>query len=93
MQNAFRNLNEGINELIHTEKKYIERLQLVVDKHIPQLEKTAQANLPSPNFTKENIFSNIEEILYFHKKVILPGFERHKMDLKQLANVFIDNVS
>ncbi|XP_077292824.1 uncharacterized protein LOC143915878 [Arctopsyche grandis] len=83
-----RKWNEAIKELIHTEEKYLERLEIVVENYIPLLERTALKNLPSQNFTKKNIFCNIEKIYYFHKNEILPAFKQQKTNFKQLAKVF-----
>ncbi|XP_077292225.1 rho guanine nucleotide exchange factor 25-like [Arctopsyche grandis] len=83
-----RKLKERIQELIQSETNYIERLKLVVDKYIPEL---YAGCLPSEDFTKENIFFNIEKILYFHTNVILPSFKLYRRNLRQLACVFVNN--
>ncbi|XP_077287947.1 proto-oncogene DBL-like [Arctopsyche grandis] len=79
--------NAAIEELIDNEVKYLERLELVVEKYIPLMERTPQENLPSSNFTKKKIFCNIEEIYKFHKNEIFPALQQ-KTDFKQLANIF-----
>lgn len=90
----FRKLKERIEELIQSETNYIERLKRIVYDYMPEMDNNDNAEIAvTSDFTKDNIFFNIEVILNFHTQVILPNLKRHRRNLKNLAEIFIKKVS
>ncbi|XP_026737812.1 triple functional domain protein-like isoform X1 [Trichoplusia ni] len=81
-----RRLTERVNELIHTENVYVERLRHVVDDYIPNMSRTDL----SPNFRalKPEIFGNIEKIFRFHSEEFLPALRDCENDLRKLGQCF-----
>lgn len=91
---CFRKLKERIEELIQSEINYIERLNRIVYDYMPEMDNINNAEIAvSTDFTKENIFSNIQDILNFHTQVMLPNLKRHRRNLKNLAEIFVKKVS
>ncbi|KAG6446337.1 pleckstrin homology domain-containing family G member 1 isoform X2 [Manduca sexta] len=81
-----RRLNERVNELLHTENVYVERLRHVVEDYIPVM---GRSELP-PHFKglKQDIFSNIERIFRFHSEEFLPALRDCENDLRKLGQCF-----
>lgn len=81
-----RRLTERVNELVHTESVYVERLKHVIENYIPEMERD---DLPSTLAgTKNIIFSNIEDIYRFHSKEFLPALRECENDLRKLGQCF-----
>lgn len=81
-----RRLTERVNELLHTENVYVERLRHVVEDYIPVMENQDLA--PSFKGLKPNIFGNIERIFRFHSEEFLPALRDCENDLRKLGQCF-----
>ncbi|XP_041969889.1 FYVE, RhoGEF and PH domain-containing protein 4-like isoform X2 [Aricia agestis] len=81
-----RRLTERVNELLHTENVYVERLRHVVEDYIPEM---SRADLP-PSLVglKPDIFANIERIYRFHAEDFLPALRDCEHDLRKLGQCF-----
>ncbi|KAI5641592.1 rhoGEF domain-containing protein [Phthorimaea operculella] len=81
-----RRLTERVNELLHTENVYVERLRHVVENYIPEM---AREDLP-PSLVamKPDIFANIEKIHKFHSEEFLPAMRDCENDLRKLGQCF-----
>ncbi|XP_075992119.1 uncharacterized protein LOC142987317 isoform X2 [Anticarsia gemmatalis] len=81
-----RRLTERVNELIHTENVYVERLRHVVEDYIPHMSRPDLA----ANFRalKPEIFGNIERIFRFHSEEFLPALRDCENDLRKLGQCF-----
>ncbi|XP_021194747.2 FYVE, RhoGEF and PH domain-containing protein 3 isoform X1 [Helicoverpa armigera] len=81
-----RRLTERVNELVHTENVYVERLRHVVEDYIPNMRKPEL----SPTFRglEPEIFGNIERIFRFHSEEFLPALRDCENDLRKLGQCF-----
>ncbi|XP_063838757.1 obscurin-like isoform X1 [Ostrinia nubilalis] len=81
-----RRLTERVNELIHTESVYVERLRHVIENYIPEMDRE---DLPSTLAgAKGIIFANIEDVYRFHSKEFLPALRECENDLRKLGQCF-----
>ncbi|XP_026325394.1 pleckstrin homology domain-containing family G member 1-like isoform X2 [Hyposmocoma kahamanoa] len=81
-----RRLTERVNELLHTENVYVERLRHVVENYIPEM---SRDDLPTTLWgMKTDIFANIEKIFRFHAEEFLPALRHCENDLKKLGRCF-----
>ncbi|GBP41124.1 hypothetical protein EVAR_32577_1 [Eumeta japonica] len=78
-----RRLTERVNELIHTESVYVEKLGHVVEEYVP-----AVAADPFLRNYMCDIFSNIEKIHRFHADEFLPALRHCDKDLRKLGQCF-----
>ncbi|XP_050362129.1 uncharacterized protein LOC126781279 isoform X1 [Nymphalis io] len=81
-----RRLMERVNELLHTENVYVERLRHVVEDYIPVLMK--EDIPPTLKGMKADIFANIERICRFHGEEFLPALRDCENDLRKLGQCF-----
>lgn len=81
-----RRLTERVNELLHTENVYVERLRHVVEDYIPELMR--EDIPPSLKGMKPDIFANIERICRFHGEEFLPALRDCENDLRKLGQCF-----
>lgn len=83
---CFRRLTERVNELLHTENVYVERLKHVVEDYIPEM---FREDIPlSLRGMKPDIFANIERICRFHAEEFLPALRDCENDLRKLGQCF-----
>ncbi|XP_014362973.2 FYVE, RhoGEF and PH domain-containing protein 3 isoform X1 [Papilio machaon] len=81
-----RRLTERVNELLHTENVYVERLKHVVEDYIPEM---FREDIPhSLRGMKSDIFANIERICRFHAEEFLPALRDCENDLRKLGQCF-----
>ncbi|XP_073941561.1 uncharacterized protein isoform X2 [Choristoneura fumiferana] len=81
-----RRLTERVNELLHTESVYVERLRHVVENYIPEM---GRDDLPMTlQGMKTDIFANIERIFRFHSEEFLPALRDCENDLRKLGQCF-----
>ncbi|XP_045511142.1 FYVE, RhoGEF and PH domain-containing protein 4-like isoform X1 [Colias croceus] len=81
-----RRMTERVNELLHTENVYVERLRHVVDDYIPEM---SREDLPMTlRGSKTDIFANIERICRFHAEEFLPALRDCENDLRKLGQCF-----
>ncbi|CAK1549778.1 unnamed protein product [Leptosia nina] len=81
-----RRMTERVNELLHTENVYVERLKHVVDDYIPEMSKE---DIPiTLKGMKVDIFANIERICRFHAEEFLPALRDCENDLRKLGQCF-----
>ncbi|CAB3231194.1 unnamed protein product [Arctia plantaginis] len=81
-----RRLTERVNELIHTENVYVERLRHVVEDYIPHM---SRPDLSAAfQGLKPEIFGNIERIFRFHSEEFLPALRDCENDLRKLGQCF-----
>lgn len=81
-----RRLTERVNELLHTENVYVERLRHVIENYIPEM---SRDDLPCSLWgMKTDIFANIEKIFRFHAEEFLPALRHCEKDLKKLGRCF-----
>lgn len=81
-----RRLRERVNELIHTETVYVERLRHVVEDYLPEMNRT---DLPTQmRGLKPEIFANIDRIYKFHNEEFLPALKDCENDLRKLGQCF-----
>ncbi|XP_034828190.1 triple functional domain protein-like [Maniola hyperantus] len=81
-----RRLTERVNELLHTENVYVERLRHVVEDYIPEM--TKEDIPPTLKGMKADIFANIERICRFHAEEFLPALRDCENDLRKLGQCF-----
>ncbi|CAG9567051.1 unnamed protein product [Danaus chrysippus] len=81
-----RRLTERVNELLHTENVYVERLKHVVDDYIPLMMRPDIP--PTIRGRKGDIFANIERICRFHAEEFLPALRDCENDLRKLGQCF-----
>ncbi|XP_068621192.1 triple functional domain protein-like isoform X2 [Battus philenor] len=81
-----RRLTERVNELLHTENVYVERLKHVVEDYIPEMFR--EDIPPSLRGMKPDIFANIERICRFHAEEFLPALRDCENDLRKLGQCF-----
>lgn len=81
-----RRLTERVNELVHTENVYVERLRHVVDDYIPNMRKPELS--PTFQSLEPEIFGNIERIFRFHSEEFLPALRDCENDLRKLGQCF-----
>ncbi|CAH0726582.1 unnamed protein product, partial [Brenthis ino] len=81
-----RRLMERVNELLHTENVYVERLRHVVEDYIPEMMR--EDIPPSLKGMKPDIFANIERICRFHAEEFLPALRDCENDLRKLGQCF-----
>ncbi|XP_048486636.1 FYVE, RhoGEF and PH domain-containing protein 4 [Plutella xylostella] len=79
-----RRLTERVNELVHTETVYCERLRHVVQDYLP----ACAADDAPVRSLKPDIFANIERIHRFHAEEFLPALRSCESDLKKLGQCF-----
>ncbi|XP_022128065.2 triple functional domain protein isoform X1 [Pieris rapae] len=81
-----RRMTERVNELIHTENVYVERLRHVVEDYIPEM---SREDIPIMLMgMKTDIFANIERICRFHAEEFLPALRDCENDLRKLGQCF-----
>lgn len=81
-----RRLTERVNELIHTESVYVDRLRHVVENYIPEMNREDLP--PSLRGMKSDVFANIERIHRFHSEEFLPALRDCENDLRKLGQCF-----
>lgn len=81
-----RRLTERVNELVHTENVYVDRLRHVVEDYMPNMRRSDI----SPYFRalEADIFGNIEKIFRFHSEEFLPALRDCENDLRKLGQCF-----
>lgn len=80
-----------MNELIHTENVYVDRLRHVVEDYIPHM---SRPDLSAAfQGLKPEIFGNIERIYRFHSEEFLPALRDCENDLRKLGQCFRQFVS
>ena len=87
---AFRNTKLLSQELVNTEKRYVDDLKEVVVGYKQKIESTSNC----PKILKENvhtIFGNLEDIYNFHDKIFLTELEK-AMESNSIAAVFCNNI-
>lgn len=89
---CFRNQEMRVNELIETEKAYVNQLRRVVRDYMPCLQdqRLSRALL---GLDPEDIFCNIKRIYKFHSRTLLPAMINAREDMEGFGNVFSKNVS
>ncbi|XP_013200629.1 FYVE, RhoGEF and PH domain-containing protein 3 isoform X2 [Amyelois transitella] len=85
-----RRLTERVNELVHTENVYVDRLRHVIVNYMPE---NGRGELdvsmpPSLVNLKPLIFANIEDIYRFHSEEFLPALRDCENDLRKLGQCF-----
>lgn len=83
-----RRLTERVNELIHTENVYVERLRHVVEDYIPHMRPSEYSLDGGVRALKTEIFGNIERIFRFHSEEFLPALKDCENDLRKLGQCF-----
>ncbi|XP_053600946.1 pleckstrin homology domain-containing family G member 1-like isoform X2 [Plodia interpunctella] len=85
-----RRLTERVNELIHTENVYVERLKHVIVNYMPEAGRGELDVSMPPSLVKLKplIFANIEDIFRFHSEEFLPALRDCEHDLRKLGQCF-----
>ncbi|XP_059059377.1 triple functional domain protein-like [Achroia grisella] len=85
-----RRLTERVNELLHTENVYVDRLRHVVENYMPELGLKGNDTQMPPLLVqlKAAIFANIEEVYRFHSEEFLPALRDCENDLRKLGQCF-----
>ncbi|XP_026757076.1 FYVE, RhoGEF and PH domain-containing protein 6-like isoform X1 [Galleria mellonella] len=85
-----RRLTERVNELLHTEHVYVERLRHVVENYMPELGLRGHDTRMPPLLMqlKSAIFGNIEDVFKFHSEEFLPAMRDCENDLRKLGQCF-----
>lgn len=81
-----------VNELIATEKVYVNQLRRVVRYYMPCLQDQGLSR-ELLSLHPEDIFCNIKQIYKFHSRTLLPALIDAREDMEAFGNVFIKNVS
>ncbi|XP_026724356.1 guanine nucleotide exchange factor DBS isoform X7 [Athene cunicularia] len=68
-----------INELIETERAYVEELLCVLEGYAAEMDNPLMAHLISPDLQnkKDILFGNMEEIYHFHNRIFLRELENY----------------
>ena len=88
---AFRNTKLLIQELVNTEKKYVEDLRDIIVGYKDEFESQQKC----PKYLKSNsstIFGNIEDIYHFHNKIFLGELEK-AVESNTIGSVFCNNIA
>ncbi|KAM3959045.1 uncharacterized protein ACR2FA_006885 [Aphomia sociella] len=86
-----RRLTERVNELVHTEKIYVERLRHVIENYMPEIVESQDDIICMPPLLvrlKPSIFANIEDLFRFHSEEFLPAMVDCENDLRKLGQCF-----
>ena len=85
---AFRNTKSLVQELVNTERKYVEDLRDIVVGYKDKFESQSKA----PNCNVNIIFGNIEDIYHFHNKIFLGELEK-AIESNTIGSVFCNNIA
>ncbi|XP_063707894.1 uncharacterized protein LOC134836635 isoform X2 [Culicoides brevitarsis] len=82
-----RQLSNVVQELIQTEKSYVEGLERGISIYVTPLDRYAR-NYPALLGKKYHIFGNIERLYAFHKEELLPALLACNDDVIAIATLF-----
>lgn len=90
-----KKLKMVINELVETEKVYINELKLIVEGYVRKIEDSSNHRLISNGIltNKDILFGNIQEIFEFHFNLFYPDLDKVKDCVEDVCNLFIKHVS
>ncbi|XP_014799645.1 PREDICTED: guanine nucleotide exchange factor DBS isoform X2 [Calidris pugnax] len=83
-----------INELIETERVYVEELLCVLEGYAAEMDNPLMAHLISPELQnkKDILFGNMEEIYHFHNRIFLRELEKYVEYPELVGRCFLDQM-
>uniref|UniRef100_A0A8C0IFD4 MCF.2 cell line derived transforming sequence like n=1 Tax=Bubo bubo TaxID=30461 RepID=A0A8C0IFD4_BUBBB len=83
-----------INELIETERAYVEELLCVLEGYAAEMDNPLMAHLISPELQnkKDILFGNMEEIYHFHNRIFLRELENYIEYPELVGRCFLDQM-
>ncbi|XP_051473505.1 guanine nucleotide exchange factor DBS isoform X2 [Apus apus] len=83
-----------INELIETERAYVEELLCVLEGYAAEMDNPLMAHLISPELQnkKDILFGNMEEIYHFHNRIFLRELENYMEYPELVGRCFLDQM-
>ncbi|KAM6146764.1 guanine nucleotide exchange factor DBS isoform 2-T2 [Phoenicopterus ruber ruber] len=83
-----------INELIETERAYVEELLCVLEGYAAEMDNPLMAHLISPELQnkKDILFGNMEEIYHFHNRIFLRELEKYVEYPELVGRCFLDQM-
>ncbi|KAM7131772.1 guanine nucleotide exchange factor DBS isoform 2-T2 [Ciconia maguari] len=83
-----------INELIETERAYVEELLCVLEGYAAEMDNPLMAHLISPELQnkKDILFGNMEEIYHFHNRIFLRELENYVEYPELVGRCFLDQM-
>ncbi|KFO85529.1 Guanine nucleotide exchange factor DBS, partial [Buceros rhinoceros silvestris] len=83
-----------INELIETERAYVEELLCVLEGYAAEMDNPLMAHLISPELQnkKDILFGNMDEIYHFHNRIFLRELENYIEYPELVGRCFLDQM-
>uniref|UniRef100_A0A8B9R1E0 MCF.2 cell line derived transforming sequence like n=1 Tax=Anas platyrhynchos TaxID=8839 RepID=A0A8B9R1E0_ANAPL len=83
-----------INELIETERAYVDELLCVLEGYAAEMDNPLMAHLISPELQnkKDILFGNMEEIYHFHNRIFLRELENYVEYPELVGRCFLDQM-
>ncbi|KAM4682250.1 guanine nucleotide exchange factor DBS isoform 6-T6 [Amazona ochrocephala] len=83
-----------MNELIETERVYVEELLCVLEGYAAEMDNPLMAHLISPELQnkKDILFGNMEEIYHFHNRIFLRELENYVEYPELVGRCFLDQM-
>ncbi|XP_068281269.1 guanine nucleotide exchange factor DBS isoform X1 [Nyctibius grandis] len=83
-----------MNELIETERAYVEELLCVLEGYAAEMDNPLMAHLMSPELQnkKDILFGNMEEIYHFHNRIFLRELENYVEYPELVGRCFLDQM-
>ncbi|XP_048814152.1 guanine nucleotide exchange factor DBS isoform X7 [Lagopus muta] len=83
-----------MNELIETERAYVEELLCVLEGYAAEMDNPLMAHLISPELQnkKDILFGNMEEIYHFHNRIFLRELENYVEYPELVGRCFLDQM-
>ncbi|KAK2524157.1 Mcf2l [Columba livia] len=83
-----------INELIETERAYVEELLCVLEGYAAEMDNPLMAHLISPELQnkKDILFGNMEEIYHFHNRIFLRELENYVEYPELVGRCFLEQM-
>ncbi|XP_010573935.1 PREDICTED: guanine nucleotide exchange factor DBS [Haliaeetus leucocephalus] len=83
-----------MNELIETERAYVEELLCVLEGYAAEMDNPLMAHLISPELQnkKDILFGNMEEIYHFHNRIFLRELENYVEFPELVGRCFLDQM-
>ncbi|OWK61040.1 Guanine nucleotide exchange factor DBS [Lonchura striata] len=83
-----------MNELIETERAYVEELLCVLEGYAAEMDNPLMAHLISPELQnkKDILFGNMEEIYHFHNRIFLRELETYVEYPELVGRCFLDQM-
>ncbi|KFM05364.1 Guanine nucleotide exchange factor DBS, partial [Aptenodytes forsteri] len=91
---SFAAARHVINELIETERAYVEELLCVLEGYAAEMDNPLMAHLISPELQnkKDILFGNMEEIYHFHNRIFLRELENYVEYPELVGRCFLDQM-